>query len=285
MEARSGPERASEPRRFVTLEIAARGVAVVTVRREPVNAMNPELLDELDGVVSELHDRVDVRSVIFTSGLPGFFMVGLDLAVVDAAIGDDVGRRIAPEEEQALRTGVWRFQRTLDAIEALPQPTIAAMAGHAVGGGAELALACDLRLLAADPDLRIGFPEVRWGITPPAGGTQRLPRIVGFSNALMLLLEGRRLAPTEALAIGLVHELVDPAALSAHARRRAERLAGGGRLAQAMIKRCLYGPAGGSAGSVLENLAFTQCLASSEGQEGVRAFRSGRRPRFRHRDG
>src|SRR5581483_8223334 len=101
IEARSGPEQASEPRRFVTLEIAARGVAVVTVRREPVNAMNPELLDELDGVVSELHDRVDVRSVIFTSGLPGFFMVGLDLAVVDAAIGDDVGRRIAPEEEQA----------------------------------------------------------------------------------------------------------------------------------------------------------------------------------------
>jgi len=274
MTVAAGPK---EQHRFFDVDRRTDGTAVIVARRPPVNAMSPELLLELERLVGEVGARAETRAVVFGSAVPGYFMVGFDLAF----LGDRIDRGLADADLDELRAIAAQVHRTMNAIEALPQPTIAAISGHAVGGGFELSLACDLRLLSDDPRFRIGLPEVLFGLIPAAGGTQRLPRIVGKAQALSMLLEGRRLDPREALRIGLVHELAPPEGFDEALAAMLARLARGGPLAQALVKRCVREAFGSpETGFLLEEAGFVDCVQSADGQERIRGFlaNGGRRP-------
>lgn len=268
----------TEQHRFFDVDRRTDGTAAIVVRRPPVNAMSPELLVELERLVSEVGARAETRAVVFASAVPDYFMVGFDLAFV----GDRIERGLVEADLDDLRAIAAQVHRTMNAIEAMPQPTIAAISGHAVGGGFELSLACDLRLMSDDPRFRIGLPEVLFGVIPAAGGTQRLPRIVGKACALSMLLEGRRVDPREALRIGLVHELAPPESFDQALATMLARVLKGGAFAQSLVKRCVREAFDHpEAGYRLEEDGFAECVRSTEGQERIRAFleKGGRKPR------
>ncbi|HXC79276.1 MAG TPA: enoyl-CoA hydratase/isomerase family protein [Candidatus Acidoferrum sp.] len=247
----------------------AAGVVVITARRPPVNAMSPELIAELSQRVAEVGARESARVVVFGSAIPDYFMVGFDLAF----IGDRLTHGIEDHDLDELKAIARQVHRTMDAIEALPQPTIAVLSGHAVGGGFELSLACDFRIMADDPKYRVGLPEVALGLIPAGGGTQRLPALIGHANARAMLLEGRRIDARESLRMGLVHELAAPSELDAAVDAIAARLCSGGRLAQALIKQCLReGARDRDAGLALEVSGFARCVASAEAQHRIASF-------------
>jgi enoyl-CoA hydratase/carnithine racemase len=166
-------------------------VAVLTFTRPPRNFMSFVAMGELGDRLAELADRSDISVVVLTGGVPGYFVAHADL--------DDLSRlgRGEPVEGDPASWG-----RTLARIESLPQPVVAAINGQAWGGGCELSLACTVRVAAASAHL--GQPEVAVGIIPGAGGTQRLPRLIGPGRAAELILSGRVVPADEALAIGLV---------------------------------------------------------------------------------
>jgi enoyl-CoA hydratase/carnithine racemase len=173
-------------------EVEQRGaVAVLTFTRPPRNFMSFAAMGELGDRLEELADRADVNVVVLTGGVPGYFVAHADL--------DDLAR-LGRGEPVTGDPASWG--RTLARIESLPQPVVAAINGQAWGGGCELSLACTLRVAAASAHL--GQPEVAVGIIPGAGGTQRLPRLVGPGRAAELILSGRVVEADEARAIGLV---------------------------------------------------------------------------------
>jgi len=162
---------------------------------------------------------------------------------------------------------------------ALPQPTVAAINGHALGGGLELALACDFRFAARADGALIGLPEVRLGLLPGAGGTQRLTRLVGPARATELIMKGLQLSPEQAAEDGIVHFLVEPDELESQARDYAVRLARQAPIALRGIKRAIQAAAG-TEGLAVEGEAFREVLASEDAQMGVAAFLNGERPTF-----
>ena len=173
-------------------EVEHRGaIAVLTFTRPPRNFMSFAAMGELGNRLEELATRDDVSVVVLTGGVPGYFVAHADL--------DDLAR-LGRGEPAVGDPASWG--RTLARIESLPQPVVAAINGQAWGGGCELSLACTLRVAAASAHL--GQPEVSVGIIPGAGGTQRLPRLVGPGRAAELILSGRVVMADEARAIGLV---------------------------------------------------------------------------------
>jgi enoyl-CoA hydratase len=174
------------------------GIAVVTIDRpEALNALNGELLLEIGTACDLIEADVGVRALVFT-GAGRAFVAGADVAEL-AALSDPFAGR-----ETALAG-----QDVMNAIAALPFPTIAALNGFALGGGLELALACDLRVAA--PGAKLGLPEVGLGLIPGYGGTQRLPRLIGQGRAFDLILTGRHVPADEALQMGLVNRVADDA--------------------------------------------------------------------------
>lgn len=173
-------------------EVEPRGaIAVLTFTRPPRNFMSFAAMGELGDRLEELADRDDVSVIVLTGGVPGYFVAHADL--------DDLAR-LGRGEPVTGDPASWG--RTLARIESLPQPVVAAINGQAWGGGCELSLACTLRVAAASAHL--GQPEVSVGIIPGAGGTQRLPRLVGPGRAAELILSGRVVQADEARAVGLV---------------------------------------------------------------------------------
>ena len=170
-------------------------VTLLTFTRSPRNFMSMAAMGELGDLLGGLRDRDDVAVVVLTGGLPGFFVAHADL--------DDLGRlgRGEPVEGDPRA-----WTRSLRLIEELPQPVVAAVNGQCWGGGCELALACTFRLAARSAHL--AQPEIAAGIIPGAGGTQRLPRLIGPGRALDLVLTGRVVEADEALDIGLVHAVL-----------------------------------------------------------------------------
>jgi 3-hydroxyacyl-CoA dehydrogenase / enoyl-CoA hydratase / 3-hydroxybutyryl-CoA epimerase len=195
------------------LEIAADNIAVVTldVAGAVMNTLSPAVIVELSDVLDRILAREDVRGIIVTSAKP-VFAAGWDLAdllgILDAGV---VAKREAFVGSRA-------YGDLLRRLETCGKPVAAAVNGLALGGGLELALACHYRVLADDPSAVVGVPEVKVGLLPGAGGTQRLPRLIGIEKALPLLLEGRHLRPAEALQIGIVHELAPAARVVDRAR-------------------------------------------------------------------
>jgi enoyl-CoA hydratase len=242
------------------------GVSTVVFDRPPVNAVDLDVIDEFLRVVGELAADRTVRAVILT-GRERRFCAGADVAVL---------QDLAPEHQRRVR----RWVDVQTGLEAMAKPVVAAINGYALGGGAELALACDVRLMARGAE--IGFPEIRLGFFPGAGGTQRLTRHVGPARALRLMMDGRRLTADEARALGLVDEVVPADLLQQTARDVAERLALGPTRAIGLLKRCVYQGYGRplAEGLALEAEAVGELIGTADAREGLDAFLAKRPPRF-----
>ena len=235
------------------------------------NAIDAVMLSALQHALEAAATDEAIRAVILTGGETVF------------AVGVDIGEfAAAPGVANAYRASLARA-RCWDTLAALPQPTIAAVAGYALGGGCELALACDLRL-AADSAV-FGQPEIRLGLIPGAGGTQRLPRLIGATRAKEMILLGDTVDAAEAHRIGLVNRVVPADRLLGEARAWANRLAELPPLALAMAKRAIDRGAdlSLSAALELEQQSFVALFGTADEQEGVAAFRERRPPRFEGR--
>ncbi len=199
-------------------ETGTDGVLVVTldVPGEKVNTLGKGLIDEFEGLLDEVEKDASVRALVVRSGKPDSFIAGAD-------IKDFTRIRSAEEGEALSRTG----HAILDRIAACRVPVVAAIHGTCLGGGTELALACGYRVASDDPKTSLGLPEVMLGLVPGAGGTQRLPRLVGLATALDLILTGRALKAPRALKAGLVDEVCPAPILTAVATRAAAGLAEG----------------------------------------------------------
>jgi enoyl-CoA hydratase/carnithine racemase len=245
-------------------------LATITLNRPDArNALNRQVAVDLDAALTALRARTDLRVLILTGAGDRAFCAGADLTE---------RRTMSPAERTAHTEAI---NRVADALASFPVPVIAAVRGFALAGGAELALACDLRV-AAD-DAVFGFPEVAIGIFPGAGGVVRLPRLIGAGRARDLLLSGRRVNAEDALAIGLVDRLTAPDQLLATTREMAQTIAANAPLAVRAVKRALIESASlpeAEAHRVVG--AHRRPLdATADYAEGLAAFAERRQPRFR----
>jgi enoyl-CoA hydratase/carnithine racemase len=231
-------------------------VTVVRLNRPKVNALNPALLAELAQVAENL--GANPPGAVVITGNARAFAAGADIAEFG---GQTEAHRI-----------VGLFRAAFDAIAAIPRVTIAAVNGFALGGGCELALSCDLRV--AGTSAVFGQPEILLGIIPGAGGTQRLPRLVGVGRAKEMIFSGRHVDATEALAIGLVNRVTADDQVVDHAVAWAAEMASGARLAQAAAKRCVDVGTDGSLsiGLSLEQELFIDVFGTEDAASGVASF-------------
>lgn len=248
---------------------ASGAVAVLTLARPPLNALNGALLDELHEAVRVLADLEDVRGLVLT-GEGRAFVAGADIS------------EMAPLDGARAARFADRGQAVLNAIEALPFPVIAAVNGYALGGGCELAMACDLIL--AGPKAIFGQPEVKLGVIPGFGGTQRLTRLVGRQRALELCFSGRTVPADEAVALGLALQVVQ-GDLVDEAAAMIARMATNAPNALALCKRAILGGADLDLGSALglEARLFGLCFAHENQRQGMEAFLAKREPEFSRR--
>ena len=253
---------------FVRLDVEG-PVGWLEYSRAPVNAFNQQMVAEVHAGLRALLARPEVRVIVFASALPRYFSSGADLKVFKGMTVPQMADWVD------MCHGVVRELR------ASPKPVLAAINGVAVGGGLEMTLHADLRFAAADA--RLGQPEVNIAFIPPVGGTQGLARLLGRPRALRLLYDGDLLTAAEALAIGLVDAVCEPAALREEVRRYAESLAQKPADALAAIRRCVT--IGGALpfedGLAVEREAATALAAGANFREGVQSFLAKRRPAWR----
>ncbi len=256
---------------FVVLELGR--VAHLELANPPLNLVTSELLDDLDAALAALEaaDPGDVRAVVVGASGERAFSAGSDVGAFEGHRGP--GGRAHFERES----------RVSARLAALPMPTIAAIEGNALGGGLELALCCDIRIVSERA--MFGLPEARLAVTPGAGGTQRLPRVVGLARAKELILTGRVLDAAEAARIGLVHEVVPAGEAVARARAIGEEIATLGPLAVRAAKALVDGALDRDIASGLdaEVEASLRIFATDDMLEGARAFLAKRDPEYRGR--
>jgi enoyl-CoA hydratase len=250
----------------------AGAVATLVLDDPPVNAMGNELLRRLGEHLRALATREDIRVVVITGAGEKSFAAGANLREFAEMLGDAQ----AIEEHTALSRAAF------DAVAAAPQPVVAALQASALGGGFELAMACDF--VVADERARLGLPESGLGLMPGAGGTQRLPRVVGRSRALVMMLLGTVLGAPEAQALGLVHTIAPPGEARERTERLAATLADRPRLAVQAIKRAVRAGLDQPLADALatEHGEFARLLASDDARIGVDAFLARHEPGFKH---
>lgn len=244
------------------------GVGLITFNRPQVlNALSMATMRELDAALDELAAAPQVRAIVLTGAGEKAFVAGADISEFN---------NLASAREAT--DYALRGQAVLNKIEALPKPVIAAINGFALGGGCELAMACDIRL-AADT-ARLGQPEINLGIIPGYGGTQRLARLVGRGRANLLCLTGEMIDAAEALRIGLVDRVVPAADLLSEAKALARKLAGQAPVALALIKQAIRVGLEGSLaeGLTYEAAQFGVVFDTEDRWEGVTAFLEKRKP-------
>jgi enoyl-CoA hydratase len=245
---------------FVRLEKDG-AVAVITIDRpKALNALNSQTLTELEQAIAEVALDATLRALIVTGGGEKAFVAGAD-----------IGEMAAYTTAQALAFAQ-RGHRVLGALEQLSIPTIAAVNGFALGGGCELALACDLAY--ASDKAKLGLPEVTLGVIPGFGGTQRLTRLLGRQRAKELIFTGDLVDAAKAKEIGLVLDVVPGAELLAHCKKVAATIAKRGPVAVAQAKRAIEHGAdlSLSAGNELERQAFGLLFGTADQKEGMAAF-------------
>jgi enoyl-CoA hydratase/carnithine racemase len=245
-------------------------VATITLDRPEVsNCLSRATLDELVAALETVRGDSGVRAVIVTGAGDKAFCAGADLK-----------ERAGMTDEQ-VRDFIRTIRDTATALAELDQPVIAAINGAAFGGGAELALAADIRIMA--DSAQIGLTETSLGIIPGGGGTQRLPRLVGRGRALEMILTARRVDAPEALRIGLVEEVAPAARVQERAREIAERIAANAPLAvkaaKAAVTRGLEMPL--AEALELETKLYERALSSKDRLEGLQAFREKRQPEYK----
>ncbi len=251
----------------IELQVDGRVATVTLNRPDTLNSLSQSVLTELDGAITETERRSDIRAVIIT-GAGRAFAAGADI--------DEISKLVAETGLAFARHG----QAVFSHIEAMGKPVLAAVNGFALGGGCELAMSCHLRI--ASEKARFGQPEVKLGIPPGFGGTQRLPRLVGRTVATELILTGRPIRADEALRIGLINEVVEPDALLTRARSILELALENGPAALAASLRAIERGLEGSleAGLEIEAQLFGQACGTSEMREGTGAFLEKRKPEF-----
>ena len=254
---------------LVLVERLDQGIARVTLNRpEARNALSRQLVVDLKAIIELLAADEEVRAVIVSGAGERAFCAGADL----------IERQAMTVEERTAHTDAIRV--AIDAVAAIPVPVIGAIRGYALAGGAELALACDIRIGATDAVL--GFPEVKIGIFPGAGGVVRLPRVVGVSAASDLLFTGRQIDADHGLQIGLLDELAPAAGLMAVALAKATAIAANAPLAIRALKRALTDSAGlpvDLAGEIV-GCERRSLDATEDYAEGLAAFAGKRAPKF-----
>ncbi len=241
---------------------------IVTLNRpEKLNALSQALTGEVVHALNEVQGDAGIRAIIITGG-PKVFAAGADLSKMQTATAIDMYSR-------NLAGDMW------STVAKMPQPTIAAVAGYALGGGCELAMACDLRL-AAD-NARFGQPEINVGIYPGAGGTQRLSRLIGLGRAKELIFMGDNIKADEAYRIGLVNKVVPAESLMDEARAWAKKLATKPPFTLRVVKQVMDEGYDLSleAALRLERLGFISLFGTEDQREGVAAFLEKRKPDFK----
>ena len=244
------------------------GICTVTISNPPANLLSRAVLMEISGLLDETAKNPGVKVLILT-GAGAFFIVGADIKEIASL-------KSAADGKEAASLG----QAVFNKLERLNIPTLAAINGHCLGGGNEMAMACSIRI--ASDRARFGQPEINLGILPGFGGTQRLSRIVGFSRALELMLTGDMINAAAALEMGLVNKVVPESEVMKQALGLAKKIAGKSRLA---IERILTAAREGLKGSLEEGLKreaelFGQLCESQDMREGLNAFLEKRQPKF-----
>ena len=243
------------------------GVTVLTISApKSLNALNSTILGEIDDCIDNLED--DTRVLIITGDGEKSFVAGADISEM-APLGEEEGFEFGKKGASVFRK-----------IETLPIPVIAAVNGFALGGGCELAMACDIRI--ASNNAKFGQPEVGLGIIPGFSGTYRLAKLVGQGMAKEMIYTGRAIRADEALRIGLVNAVYEPAELLDRAREMAARMIANAPIAIAYAKKCINESYDLNADEAieLENEQFGLCFTTDDQKEGMDAFLNKRKPVF-----
>lgn len=243
---------------FVTIEVQE-GIALVTLNRPPMNALCLQMQSELRQMAHEVSARPDVSAVVIYGG-PKVFAAGADI------------KEMQEMDFQAMVAASGQLQDCFTAVAEISQPVIAAITGYALGGGLELAMCCDLRVMG--DNARVGQPEILLGLIPGAGGTQRLPRLVGPGRAKDLIYSGRFVGAEEALSMGLVNRVVAPDDVLDESMAWARQLARGPAIALRGAKRVIDNglDADLDTGLELERMLFASLFATEDRAIGMASF-------------
>ena len=255
-------------------------VTTIRMNRPPVNALVAELQEELIAALNKVKEDDATRVVVLTSAIDRYFMAGADIKSMGGDGGFD---RENPATLERVAQMSRRSQAAFAEIEHFPKPLIAAINGHALGGGCELALACDYRLMIDDGRSTIGQTETNLGLIPGAGGTQRLPRLVGRARATEMIFESIRLKAPEAAAIGLINATLPAAGFQEAVLERARRLAHAAPIALRLAKEALLAGLERSPGKGYEVEAenFGKAAMTEDAMVGIMSFVSKQPPEFK----
>jgi enoyl-CoA hydratase/carnithine racemase len=244
----------------------------IVLDRPPANSYDRAFMEELDAAIEDARRDDIVKAIIVRSANEKFFSAGADVSVFAKSGLDEQNAFVVCANE-----AIGKFEST-------PKAVVAAINGHCLGGGLEIALCCDFRI-AAEGGYRIGLPEVTLGLLPGTGGTQRLPRLIGRQKALDLMLRGTTLTPADALAAGIVDEVVPAAELLDRALDRARAYASGPTFAIGRIKQAAVQGFGMplEEGLKLERKLLIELFRSEDAKEGVTAFVEKRKPSYKGR--
>ena len=241
-------------------------IGIITINHPPVNTWNWATIQDFEMVLDAVENDTDVRAVIITGAGEKCFSAGFDVS--------DAGnsQKTSPKARQ-----LWRR------VDRFPKPVIAAINGHALGGGLELAMCCQFRIMVDAPEARVGLTELNLGIIPGWGGTQRLPQLVGKAKALDMILFSRKISANEALKAGLINQLSAPGRLMDDALALAEKLAKRPPLAVSWVLRSIAAGTyeGLDAGLKVEEEGSKIVGQSEDRKEGFSAFLEKREPKFK----
>lgn len=246
------------------------GIGYIHFNKPKLNLYDREFITQLNDAVEEVRFNNDINVVIMCSDLDRVFSAGADIHMLKAS---------HPDFKASFCLGA---QETLSKIERTPKIFLAALQGHTVGGGLEIALAADIRFAADNPRLQIGLPEVKLGVLPGTGGTQRISRLIGKSRALDLMITGRLLGPQEALDLGIVNYLYPAEELMSRVEEYARGILSGATRAIGLIKQAVVQGTEVhiDAGLFMERELQNRLFRTEDAQEGLQAFIEKRQPEF-----
>ncbi|MYL32952.1 enoyl-CoA hydratase [Pontibacillus yanchengensis] len=254
----------------VTLEMSGSHIAIITLNRpEAANSFSHQLMDDLEVLIHEVKQNDAIRCVIVTGSGEKSFCAGADLK-----------ERSTMTQQQVVQT-VHRIGEVVNKVESIPCPVIAAINGAAFGGGLELSLACDIRY--ASETSKMGLTEVSLGIIPGAGGTQRLPRLIGLGKAKELIFSAKRIDAMEASTLGLVEQVVPQQTLMEQALQQAERIAANAPIALKQAKHAIQQgyEVDLHSGLAIEWMCYQTTIPTKDRLEGLEAFKEKRKANFR----
>jgi enoyl-CoA hydratase len=246
------------------------GIGYIKLNKPKLNLYDRQFMTELNDAVDEIRFNEGIKLAILMSELERTFSAGADIHMLKAS---------QPNYKASFCLGA---QETLAKIERTPKIFLAALQGHTVGGGLEIALATDIRFAAGNPQIQIGLPEVKLGVLPGTGGTQRLSRLIGVSKSLDLMITGKLLSPQDALELGIVNYVYPPEQLMTKVEEYAHELMRGATRAIGLIKQAVVQGTEVhlDAGLFMERELQNRLFVSQDAQEGISAFVEKREPHF-----